>query len=178
MLSELFLASLFILFGLSMLLSTLFGINIPLFRIVAAVFLVYIGITKIVNWPASKEHTIYFGKKTMVVDKARLKKKKPNEFAVIFATSEIDLSKIEHISPDESPIEIKINTIFGNTDIKLNDELTTKIIGETAFGKTEYPDGTNINFGKYSMQTKEAEKADIILQTSTSFGKLDIKDNK
>jgi len=175
MLSELFLASLFILFGISMLLSTLFGINIPLFRILAAVFLVYIGITKIVNWPASKEHTIYFGKKTMVVDKARLKKGDLNEFAVIFAASEIDLSKIGQISPEEAPLEIKVNTIFGNTDIKLNEDLTTKIIGETAFGKTEYPDDTKINFGKYTMQTKEAEKADLILQTSTSFGKLDIK---
>jgi len=177
MLGELFWASLLIIFGVSMLLGTLFGINIPVFRILVGIFLIYLGIQLIANWPSKERATqsIYFGKQIIAFDANGLQSGKPIRYAILFGSADIDLSHITEIKHEMRPAEIEVNTVFGNTDITINKEIPTKIISRTSFGQTEFPDETSITFGNYTYQTQEKEKPHLILHTSTAFGKLAIK---
>ncbi|TET06110.1 hypothetical protein E3J79_03085 [Candidatus Dependentiae bacterium] len=96
-------------------------------------------------------------------------------YNVLFGAADIDLSTIEAIKEELRPVEVEINTIFGSTEIKLNKEIPIKIISSTAFGKTEFPDDTDINFGNYTYHTQEDKKPHLILRTSTAFSKLEIE---
>jgi len=179
MLGELFGASLLIIFGISMLLGAIFGINIPVFRILAGIFLVYLGVQLIANWPARKERSvqhIYFGKRSVSIDSIAIQGEKPIRYAILFGSADIDLSKISETKPEMRPVELEINTIFGSTKIKLTKAIPTKIISSTAFGKTAFPDDTVINFGNYTYHAPDNEKPHLILRTSTAFGKLEIEE--
>ena len=177
MLGELFWASLLIIFGISMLLGTLFGITIPVFRIFIGFFLVYLGIQMIANWPARKEQvkeSIYFGKRSLIVEAATIQGEKPVRYTVMFGTADIDLSHIEAINQEHRPVKLEIKTLFGNTQLKINKDIPTKIISSTSFGQTEFPNDTNITFGSYTYRTYEEGKPHLVIRTSTAFGKLEI----
>jgi hypothetical protein len=173
MLGGFFWASLLILLGILM----LFG-SLPIFRIFVGILLIYLGIQLITNWSVSKEQavqSIYFGKRTVSLDTNTLQQGEAVRYAVLFGAAEIDISTVEAIKEDLRPIEVEINTIFGSTEIKLNKEIPIKIISSTAFGKTEFPDDTDINFGSYTYRTQEDKKPHLILRTSTAFSKLEIE---
>jgi len=178
MLGELFWASLLIIFGFSMLLGALFGINIPVFRIFSGIFLVYLGIQLIANWPARKERVtqpIYFGKRSIVIEPTMLQTERPLRYAVLFGIGHIDLSKIGEIATEIRPVEMEVNTIFGSTKIILDKTIPTRVISSASFGTTTFPDDTEINFGNYTYRIKDDENPQLILRTSTAFGKLDIE---
>jgi len=177
MLGELFWASLLIIFGFSMLLGALFGINIPVFRIFSGIFLVYLGIQLIANWPAHKERVaqpIYFGRRSIIIEPAMFQTERPPRYAVLFGTAYLDFSKIEEVNPEICPVEMEVNTIFGSTKIILNKNIPTRVISSASFGTTTFPDDTEINFGNYTYRIKDGENAQLILRTSTAFGKLEI----
>lgn len=175
MLGVFFWASLLIIFGILVLLG---ASNIPIFRIFVGIFLIYLGIQLTVNWPPSKERavqSIYFGKRTVTIDANTLQQGKTVGYDVLFGAAAIDISTIGAIKEELRPVEVEINTIFGSTEIKLNKEIPIKIISSTAFGKTEFPDDTDINFGNYTYRTQEDKKPHLILRTSTAFSKLEIE---
>jgi len=178
MLGELFWASLLIILGFSTLFGALFGINIPIFRIFLGIFLLYLGIQLIGNWPSCKKksrQSVYFGKQSITVTPETISTIKNRQYSVLFGNTNIDFSKIDTIDPDIKPVEIKINTGFGKTTVILNKKLSTLVISSASFGAATFPDNTEINFGSYTYRTQNDKNPDLILKTNTAFGKLEIE---
>jgi predicted membrane protein len=92
----------------------------------------------------------------------------PYEYSTIFGKSVIDLSKLTQAT-SEHPIEIKIDTIFGKTDVRLNRSIPVSIKATAAFAKTDFPDETVIAFGSRAYSSSHEEPR-IIITTSTVFG--------
>jgi len=171
MIGGIFWATALIILGILM----IFGANAPIFRVGAGALLIYFGV-QVTNQPSPNTkaaQTFYFSKRTINIDDIQSLQDKGGRYAVLFGSSTIDLSNIESIPKENQPVHLNINTIFGNTIIKLNKNIPTKVISNSAFGKTEFPDETEISFGNYAYENS-SEKAHLIINSTTIFGKLTI----
>ena len=179
----------FLVIGISILVSVLFGINIPIFRILAGLAIIYLGILFITgmshesvcehfcrkcNGKTAGQH-VFIGKGKIAIDPKQFESEKLHDYSTVFGTSHIDLSDLEQVDEALRPLEIEVNTIFGGSKVTLNPKLPVKIISSSAFGKTEFPDDSSVNFGSYTYKSYSEEKPHLIIRTNTVFGKLEIE---
>lgn len=113
--SGLFWGVLLIIMGLLSILRTVFNINIPLFRMGVALFIIYIGISMLINdfgFRTDKNMALFEEKRFEVSDDYQ-------EYNTIFGRGEVYLS-----NPDllKERSKIDINTVFGSTIVMINPE--------------------------------------------------------
>lgn len=157
-----------ILVGLAVIINVVFGIKIPIFRTIFALFLIYLGIQMLTGlsfWNKSKK-SVVFEEKTIEVTIAS------DKYDVVFGKGEIDLTGIE--LKDQS-VRVEINTVFGGSVVKINPAIPTKIIASSVFGGTHLPDDNMVAFGQYTYKTenfKEAEKH-LLIRATVAFGGME-----
>jgi len=96
------------------------------------------------------------------------------EYNIIFGQGTLDLSDI--------PIEkmqkkIEVNTVFATTELILPKDISVFIKANAAFASTVFPDGSQLNFGdrEYQSESDIKNKADLIIEMNTVFGRTDIR---
>lgn len=161
--------ALLVLFGLSLILKVIFNIDVPVIRVVIALFLIYLGIRLFIGRDFSlisrnkNENIIVFGQRTI----SRIED--GMEYNVVFGKGILDLRNT-HPS-DSHDIFIRLNTVFGSSDVLYNDTIPLKIKSTSAFGGTRLPNGNTEAFGTYEFITGDsANRPYIILETNTVFG--------
>jgi len=79
--------------------------------------------------------------------------------------------------PDSLTLRIKINTVFGGSQILVNPNVPIQVNSNTVFAGTKMPDGNTSAFGSLNYETDTAKrgKAKLIIETNTVFGGLQIK---
>src|ERR1035437_3738014 len=116
-----FWALIFILIGLCLIIKIVFNVEFSIFRILFAFFFIYLGIKLFVGRYFNMFHdnkdegSVIFSQKTIseVAD--------GKEYNVIFGGGKIDLS---HFTvPEGQEVHIKLNTIFGGTQLYINPEI-------------------------------------------------------
>jgi hypothetical protein len=165
--SEFFWGSALILFGLSLILKVLLGIDIPILRLFMGGLVIYAGLSFILGQGFScyKKHTIIF-------NKSRLKPENINKLTTAFSDTVLDLSNL-NITNTET---VKINTLFGQTVIKLDKTIPTEIIVNASFANATLPNNNSISFGSLRYKTSDnlKESPRLILEASVVFGNLEI----
>ena len=186
--------TLLILLGASYILGILFGVNIPVFRILAGLVLLYLGIQIITGFPkrsctwhcwssySGKEqcYSSFMGDTDISLDNETIRGGKSlSQYRTVFGKTTIDLSHItiDEIKATGEPCIVNIDTVFGKTELTINRTIPTRIIAKSAFGKVSLPDETSITFGTYTYNSHHNEPALMIIQTSTVFGETEIKSN-
>jgi len=159
-----FWGAIIILLGLSIILKSIFNIDIPFFRIIVGIIIIAVGIKLITSSFAEKPKNIKIDTESI---------KEGNEYNVIFGKSIIDLSKID---TDQRSTIIEINTIFGTTNLYIKKEQNIRIIVDVAFGYVTFPDSSGISFGNriYDNNNYNNTENYIIIKTNTTFGTLNI----
>jgi len=157
-----------ILIGVGVIINMVFGVKIPIFRTIFALFLIYLGIqmlTGISFWSKSKKAAV-FEEKNIEVTAAS------DKYDVVFGKGDIDLSSIEL---KDQNVRIDINTVFGGAVVKINPALPTKIIANSAFGGAHLPDGNVVAFGQYTYKTDSFKDAKIylLINASVVFGGIE-----
>lgn len=169
----------FVLIGINIILRTFFNINIPLFRVAFALLVIFIGVR--IMFPGiggkwmmpdnaasySNDRTTMFGEATIEGDKLK------GEHSVIFGSLKLDLSKVEI----KENVKVKIDTVFGGTEIKIDPAKPVKITGNAAFGGIVLPNGNSAAFGSTTYQTdsyKDGAPA-LLIDVSAVFGGVEIK---
>lgn len=145
MFSGLFWGIFLIFLGFCAILKTVFHINISIFRIGFALFIIYIGISMLVNGSRFRveENTVLFDTRELVMDRK-------GEYNVIFGRGVIDLTTL----PEERTARrTEINVIFGEGVIKTNPEIPMRIKVNSAFSGTKLPDGNRVAMGEYTYRT-------------------------
>ena len=172
--SEIFWGLLLIVLGLAAILRS-FDIHIPIFRLIVAFFLIYLGISMLaggplfnVRTPIMEPGTVIFGETQFTGEDLR-----EEEINVIFGSGEIDLRgwSAEDIYTEE------INVIFGSANLILDPEQLVELDVSTVFGSARMPDGNSISFGDYNYRSPDLERgdnADIFMDISVIFGGLEI----
>ena len=161
---------LLIFIGILSIINVLFKVNIPIFRLVVALFFIYLGIRILMNGSGCvKEGTVLF-------NDCRIEDLNPSEgYNIIFGRGVIDLSDI---SPAGKNAAVNVDIVFGAGVLKINPEIPTKIIVNSAFAGVRLPDGSVNSFGTYTYKTKSfKEDADYVnIHVDVVFGSLEVMD--
>ena len=173
--ASLFWGILLILVGLSLILKIVFNIDFSIFRVIIAFFLIYLGVKLFIGkdfslFPnADKDTQVVFSEKTIKTVEGG------KEYNVMFGGAKFDLREMPF--PDSVALHIKINTIFGGTQVMVNPEVPIQVNSNTVFAGTKMPDGNTSAFGSLNYENESAKKgkAKLIIETNTVFGGLQIK---
>jgi hypothetical protein len=164
---------LLVLIGLSIIFRIIFDIN--LFRVLVAVIVILIGIKILVGGKGifnirTDRNDVIFNERTF----AETPENKA-EYNVVFARSVFDYRKTS-IRRDR-PVKVKINTLFGSTVIKVDENTPVKIKVDAVFAGARLPDGNTIVFGSGYWQgdSPEPDANYMIIDADVVFGSLEVK---
>lgn len=168
----------FITLGVLILIKAFFGIDIPIFRIVLALALLYMGISLLINPPRSRVFISHSGTKhsqQAMFSKRNFKHEEIAEnYQITFGQSTIDL----RAANVDKPTTTDINISFGSATLRLNPEIPTLITANASFGKVEFPDDTQITMGNYTYRTHPHDTEPLLnIRANVSFGALEIESN-
>ncbi|MEW6081008.1 MAG: hypothetical protein AB1576_04375 [Bacillota bacterium] len=157
---------LLIVIGVLAILNTVFNMNMPVFRIVFAVFFIFIGISILVGGfhVSPDRNTVLFGERNLRVTTD------PGPYNVIFGQAVIDYSGHPGSGRSEA------NVIFADGTLLLDKEIPARVEVHAAFSSARMPDGSSISFGEYVYRTpafQEGEKH-LTIKASVVFGDLSL----
>jgi len=170
---SLFWGVLLILFGLSMILKGFFKIDIPVFRIVFAVIIIYWGLKLLFG---GSGFSFRHHENTVMFNHAKIRaSKKSSEYNVIFGRSDIDLTNIDIT---EKNVHSEVNVVFGSGLVYLDPSIPTIVKISTVFAESKLPDRTVSFFGDYVYRNPsyiEGENC-LILDLDVVFGNVRIEE--
>jgi predicted membrane protein len=153
-----FIGAFFLLLGLSIILKAVFKIDLPVFRVLLALFLIWLGVKLLFNtgehpfaWkaePFKDKHTAVFTEGDF---RWNSNGEKHSAYSVVFGDAKVDLT--EAAGPD--PVDV--STVFGNMDVFLDAKKLTLVRANSVFGEISMPDGQTVNFG--SMQARSPDQS-------------------
>lgn len=158
----------FVLLGIAIVINIVFKIDIPIFSIFLAFFFVYLGLSIITGG-------FSFSK---MKDKWRTSNYEwnPNDpnsknYEIAFGQGNIDLTQVTQI---QGTAKIRINIAFGQGLVIMNRQYAVKIIADSAFGKTTFPDGSFVSFGTHTYISPGFESAPdrIEIFANLAFGEM------
>lgn len=164
--------------GLCVLLGAVFGINIPIFKILFGLLLVYLGIKVILgafswdfNFQAEKrstDHEAVFSKSQFQYPNS----KEAKEYVTVFGSSQLDLRGVQ----DLASVDLETVTVFGESEILIKKGTPLRVESNTVFGKSELP-GRNISaFGQFQYMTPGLKDSDPALNVKVTavFGSVKV----
>lgn len=173
--SGLFWGLLLIILGFSLILKVVFHIDLPVIKLLVAFFFIYLGIKILLgNFGGTMfktgPHDVAFGegKFNSIIQPAK-------EYNVVFGKGNFDFRELQ--LPDSGFVEVKIETVFGGSEILLNSQIPVKIKAESVFAGTQLPNGNSAVFGtvNYESENFDEMKPYLLLKTEVVFGGVDIK---
>ena len=165
--------------GSILLLNSLFGFKLPLFRILFAALIVYIGVSMLIGAEPSMhiqpdtratDHQAIFG--TAVFAYPPTPDHITTKYSTIFGNSSLDLSSVQKLEA----VSFEDMVIFGNSVILIKKGTPVRIETETIFGRTEVLQKNIDSFGKlsYASPDLKQEAPALTIKTSVIFGQLQI----
>jgi len=172
--SSIFWGIILILIGLSLILKVAFNVDFPFFKFLLALFLIYLGIRIFIGKDfrlfsdAYDEHTVIFSQRTITsVENGK-------EYNVIFGNGIFDLRNFQYSGDDE--ITVKLNTIFGSSEVLINDSIPLEIRAHTVFAGSKMPDGNTSAFGEAKYSHAGYSNSPLLrIESNTVFGGFLVK---
>ncbi len=158
-----------VLFGVSMILRAVFNLDIPIFRIVFALVIIYFGIKLLVGRQAFKNEANF----SMFRSSTVTMKESGGKYDVIFGQSNIDLTNID-IS--ESSKKVSVDVVFGSGNLLIDPNIPMKLKVSTVFADCKLPN-RNINFfGDSNYKTPAFVEGEnyLLLNIDVVFGSVTI----
>lgn len=154
--SGLFWGMILVLLGLSVILKSIFNIDIPVFKIVVAVVLIYLGISILIGNKVKKHNDfLMFKEDEMSLNEGHREK------TILFGSGRIDLSEITLYNED---YHMNVNVIFGSGIINLPEDVPARIKVSSVFGEAKLPNGSTEVFGDQTYYTKTYKKGEPCLK--------------
>ncbi len=168
----LFWGVLLVLIGLAAIFRVVFDVN--LFGVLFALFLIFVGISLLAGKPWMKhrqksENDIMFEERSI-----RDQPRDNTEYNVIFGKSVYDFRDLQF--PDNQPMKIKINTIFGQTMIRIRKSTSVKIKSDAVFASAAMPDGNSVAFGsiQYATDSFAVNLNHLFIDAPVVFGSIEV----
>ncbi len=143
--------------------------QIPVIRIIIAVFFVYVGIRILARGPVIQE------KNTMVFSESTLQysPESGRDYNVIFSTGTVDLSDA---TVSGQSIRAQVNVVFGSATLRINPSMPVRVAMSSAFGTVEAPNGRSVAFGDtvYATPSWQEGAPALEIHATAVFGKLTI----
>ena len=162
-----------ILIGLGIVIRVVFNIDFPVFKFLVALFFIFIGLRimfgsfGIVNFNFNR-NDIIFNEKRISGNPGE------NEYNVLFGKGVFDFRDIDL---SEGSVKVKVNTIFGASEILIDSEIPVKIKAEAVFAGAELPEGNTAVFGTsyYTSENFSQESPHLYVKVYVVFGGVEVK---
>jgi predicted membrane protein len=163
----------FILIGIGLIIKIVFNIDFPIFKTLIAFIFIYIGI-KILVGGSFKPFTTHKTKSDVVFGESSFNGSEKNgqEYNVVFSKGTLDLRTVQFT--DSLPFRVKINTVFGSSNIFLSKDIPVKIQADAVFSNATMPNGNSAAFGSntFVSDSFDATKPYIDIDADVVFGEL------
>ncbi len=172
--SGVFWGSILILWGISVIIETAFHVHIPLFRIVFAFVVIYIGVRILAGvswWPGRASVTT---ETEAIFGNAKFGGKElKNDYSIVFGHGDVDLTEAE-VGKDGN--RVGVHTVFGHSIIRVNPKTPVRVTGTAAFGEVVTPDGSRAAFGETTWESPAVKPGGKVLEVRAEavFGKVEI----
>ena len=166
--SGIFWGFIIILFGIVILIKTVFHINIPFFRILIGILIILFGISFIVGAVSQRKSEAMF--RDYNFNSGTIQK----EYNIVFSKAAMDVANFDFSNYNGE--FIKINSVFSSTEIYLSRDFQYEIRAESAFGSVILPNGENVSFRNIA-RVENAENGElkrINLHVVSVFGEAKI----
>lgn len=162
--------------GLAMLVNALFGINIPIFRMLFGAAIIYAGICLIIKPFPLRGPGAHKNQRTVLWDqKTTAWESNATGYNVITSKATIDLS---HYRPQQAESILELNTIFGSTELLVPAHMPLVIASQNMFSNTVFPDDSAVSFGNHTYKNKKKDPAALTIKANTVFGSLVVKNKE
>jgi len=163
----------FILIGLGIVLKVVLRVDIPVFKIILALFLIYLGIRILVG--GSSCCHIRTGRHDAVFSEANFSGTSIDrrDYNAVFGKIRLDL---RNVVLNEQETKIEVNAVFGGAEIILNKETPVKIKASAVFGGARLPDGNSGGFGTSYYESDSLKTADkyLYININAVFGGVEV----
>lgn len=175
-----------ILTGIIVVVKHLFRLNFITGRIIFGIFVLLIGVSllfggsfaffgnhSIVN--VSDKNDIILGNGYFSSDEVNTNGSNA-EYNIIFGSGTLDLSEITFPGGNDTR-SIKVNCVFGSAEIRIPKNVQVRIKANSAFGRTELPDGSSTTFGErnYTNTDNQQMRSLLEIETNSVFGSITIR---
>lgn len=173
--TSLFWGVVLIIIGLSIIVKIVFHIDFSIFRLLIAFLLIYLGIKLFMGKDFILISNKYPEQSVIFSERTIKNVEDGKEYNVIFGGAKFDLRQMNF--PDSGKINIKLNTVFGGSEIYMNNNVPVEINAHTVFGGTKLPDNQTSAFGEAYFKSDSAKqhKATLIIETNTVFGGTQVR---
>lgn len=158
-----------ILFGVGILLKSVFHVNIPFFKILIGIIVILFGVSIIFNAINStrRNNTVFreYNFNFWTIEK---------EYNIVFSKSVFDFTNFNFSNYNGE--FIKINSAFSKSEIYLSRNFEYEIRADSVFGVVSLPNGESVSFGNIA-RLENAENSGlkrINLHVSSVFGETKI----
>jgi predicted membrane protein len=166
--SETFWGTVLVLWGASVILNAVFHLNIPVFRIILGLIIIYVGLRMLLGWSCRSGRNP--GAITSVTGKGA---GADRDYSVAFGSTAVDLTKVEL---QGSETTITVNVSFGEARVKVDPKACVRVEAHSAFGVAVMPNGSSAAFGNTSWESRprKGNEKVLLVRGHVAFGKLEI----
>ncbi len=148
-----------ILAGTSIVLHSIFNIDLPIFRTALGVFIIYLGVRFILGgW--GWQRVTGRGDQTVVMTDAVFTPEslaeKAVKYSVVFGRGVVDLTRLPKLDRDA---DVQVDTVFGSSVVKVDPRIPVDIEANSAFGEARMPDRNVAAFGTTRYTSPNPEQA-------------------
>ena len=157
-----------ILFGVGILLKSVFHVNIPFFKILIGIIIIFFGISFIVDAMSQRKSEAIF--RNYNFNFGTIEK----EYNIVFSKGVFDFTNFNFSNYNGE--FIKINYAFSKSEIYLSHNFEYEIRADSVFGVVSLPNGESVSFGNIA-RLENAENSGlkrINLHVSSVFGETKI----
>ena len=141
-----------ILFGVGILLKSVFHVNIPFFKIFIGIIVILFGVSIIFNAINSRRNNTVFGEYNF--NSGTIEK----EYNIVFSKAAMDISNFDFSNYNGE--FIKINSVFSSSEIYLSRNFEYEIRADSVFGVVRLPNGESVSFGNIA-RLENAENSEL-----------------
>lgn len=154
--------------GAILLLKYLFNVNIPMFRTIVGLVLIYCGLMVIIGGYSVRS------KSDIIFDNGRIKSNTiQKEYNMVFSGGVVDLTDMPTL---EKRTKIEVNSIFAGGTLIVDKDVPVVIKASAVFGQVRTPEGTSVNFGDnvYTRGNVNGDVPYLEIEANAVFGQLNI----
>ena len=162
-----------ILIGLALIIRFVFNVDFPVFKVIVAGFFIYLGI-RILFGRFGLFHFETGPDDVLFSEKEFHRPEHNKEYNVVFGKGNFDLTNVDLSQGD---VNIKIGTVFGASEIRIDRNMPVKIMADAVFAGAELPDGNTAVFGSSSYQTESfnPDSNHLKIKLDVVFGGVQIR---
>ena len=163
--SSLFWGTILIIWGISILIKALFGIDIPVLSTLLALGLLYLGFSLLTGNTAC---TVKRGGYTTHTNYSHYQESGFHKETIVFGEKTIDFT---NMSPNQDTATQEYVITMASATFKINPAIPTSINVQTVMGRAQFPNNTEISVGSYHY-TNSTEKPVLHIKATVVMGSL------